>query len=92
MAARTETRRVDGLLGNLRFVKGEFADIDDADTWDPGLAIVEWVTVQNRTANPATTEVNATITNGTAGGANQARVTFDTEGNNLSLVAVAYGN
>lgn len=91
MAARTETGRVDFLIGNLRAVKGEFADIDDTDTWDPGLSIIETVWIHNRTANPTANEVNATITNGTAGGANQARVTFDAQSANQSLVVTAIG-
>lgn len=93
MAARTPgagTRR-DLVMGNIRGVKGEFTDIDDGDTWVPGLAIVETVLIHPRTANPSTHTVSATISNGTAGAGNQATITFDTESANNDLVVTAFG-
>ena len=90
MAALTPTAgtREDMILGNVRAVKAAFADVDDADTWVPGLSVIHQVLVQNRTANPTTTEVNATVTTPAT---RQAVITFDTEGNNLSLVVTAFG-
>ena len=90
MAALTPTAgtRRDFIMGNTRAVKANFADVDDADTWVPGLSIVEQIIVQNRTANPTATEVNATST---APATRQAVITFDTEGNNLELTVTAIG-
>lgn len=92
MPALTESARRDFIIGNYRAVKGEFSSVSDNDTWDPGLAIVKWVSVANRTANPTGNAVHVQISNGTAGGANQARITFDTQANGQSLVVVAVGN
>ena len=91
MAALTPTAgtRVDMVTGNKRWVVAAFADVDDADTWTPGLSIIDQVLVMNRTANPTTTEVNSTVTTPAT---RQAVITFDTEGNNLSLVVTAFGN
>ena len=90
MAALTPTAgtRVDMVFGNVRAVRAAFADVDDADTWVPGLAVIHQVLVQNRTANPTATEVNTTVTTPAN---RQATVTFDTEGDNLSLVVTAFG-
>ena len=90
MAALTETAgtRRDLIFGNIRAVKGAFADVDDGDTWTPGLAIIDQVIVQNRTANPTASEVNTTVSTPAN---RQAVITFDNEAANQSLVVTAYG-
>lgn len=92
MAAITETAatRRDFVLGNMRAVKVDVTSVDDADTWDPGLAIIEHFDFRPTTA-AATTQWGATIAQGTAGGANQARVTFVLESGTLAGSVVAYG-
>lgn len=92
VAVTAGTRR-DFVLGNLRAVKATLTSVDDGDTWVPGLSIVETIQILNTTADPTGNEINASITNGTAGGSNQATVTFDVQSGatNQSVIAVAYG-
>lgn len=84
MAAVTETLRRDLIMGNMRGVKAHLADVDATDTWDPGLSIVEFFTFLPQTS-AAGSQWGATITQGTAGGANQARITFNVEGSDDTL-------
>ena len=88
MAARTETGRLEAITGHMRMVTGTFADIDDTDTWTPGLSIIHNLIINNESANPTATEVNATWTTPAN---RQAVVTFDTEAANNLLRVTALG-
>ena len=90
MAAVTETAgtRRDFILGNLRGVKVSVTSVDDADTWVPGLAIIDHFDFAPTTA-AAATQWGATIAQSTATA--QATVTFAIESGTLEGSAIAYG-
>ena len=89
MAAVTETAgtRRDLRMGNLRGVKVDVTSVDDADTWTPGLAIIEHVVFSPTTAGAATQWGVTTTTPANR----QGVVTFDIESGTLEGSIVAYG-
>jgi Iap family predicted aminopeptidase len=82
MAALTETSRVDGVSGNRRFVEGTVVITADADTWAPGLGLVDQVLITPTTVT-AGQLVGATRSGGT--------VTFAVEGGTPTLRVTAFG-
>ena len=92
MAAVSETAgtRRDGISGVMRSVTVDVTSVDNTDTWDPGLAQIRFFTFTPTTAGN-NTQWGATIAQGTAGGANQARVTFVIESGTLAGIVKAEG-
>ena len=90
MAAVAETAgtRQDFLSGGLRVVRADITSVDDTDTWDPGLAIIEHFDFKPTTAG-ATTQWGATLTAAPAN--RQGRVTFVIESGTLEGTALAMG-
>lgn len=89
MAAVAETAgtRRDLIAGGLRGVKVNLTSVDDTDTWDPGLAIIEYMSFTPTTAG-AGTQWGATITTNAN---RQSRVTFVVESGTLAGIAIAWG-
>lgn len=88
MAAVAETAgtRRDLIMGNLRGVKVDLTSVDNTDTWDPGLAIIEFFSF-TPTAAAATTQWGATVSTSNR----QGRVTFAIESGTLAGQAIAWG-
>lgn len=82
MAAVTVANRQDLVFGNKRVIIADLSSIDDADTWDTGLQLVEALTL-TPTAAAATTQMGATKSGGT--------ITFKCESGSLAANAVAIG-
>ncbi|MDZ4262022.1 MAG: hypothetical protein U1B30_06795 [Pseudomonadota bacterium] len=90
MAAVTVTAgtRRDGIMGNMRTVTEAFAAVSDADTWTPGLAIIENVIIEIQDAAAPAAVVGATWT--TPAG-RQAVVTIGVETGTPDLRCTAFG-
>lgn len=89
MAAITETAgtRRDFIVGNMRGVKVDVTSVDDADTWTPGLSIIELFTY-TPSAAAATTQWGATWSTPAN---RQAVVTFAIESGSLAGTVTALG-
>lgn len=85
VAETTGTRR-DLVQGNLRGVKVDVTSVDNNDTWQPGLAVVEFFSF-TPTAAAATTQWGATW----ATSNRQATVTFLVESGTLAGTVIAWG-
>jgi len=74
----------------MRGVIASLTSVDDADTWDPGLAIIEHFEFKP-TTSAAGSQWGATLTAAPAN--RQARVTFNVEGadDTLAGTAIAIG-
>ena len=90
MPAITETAgtRRYHVTGQLNMIKADVSSVDDADTWTPGLSIIEFFSFRP-TAAAATTQWAATWTTPAN---RQAVVTFDIESGSLAGTVVAYGH
>ena len=86
-AAETAGSRRDFVVGNLRAVKADLTSVDDADTWTPGLSIIESFVFTPTTAG-AGTQWGATVS---APATRQAVVTFAIESGTIAGIAMAYG-
>lgn len=89
MPAVTETAgtRREWITGHMRIVKVNVTSVDDADTWAPGLAIIERFDFSPTTSAAATQWGATTTSPATRAGV----VTFAVESGTLEGVAVAYG-
>jgi len=74
-------------MGNMRGVKANLTSIDNADTWTPGLAIIEFFTF-NPSAAAATTQWGTTVSTPAN---RQAVVTFAIESGSLDGQVIAWG-
>jgi len=85
VASETAGTRLDIITGHLRVVKADLTDVDDGDTWAPGLGVIEFATFSNGTSNPSASQVNLRWTN------QPGTVTFDTEAEDQSGTITAWG-
>lgn len=85
--AQTAGTRRDIVTGGLRGVKVAVTSVDDADTWTPGLAVIDYFSFTPDAA-AATTQWGATWTTPAN---RQAVVTFAIESGTLSGTVIAYG-
>ena len=90
MAAVTSTAgtRRDFVTGNIRMIKEDITSVDNTDTWDPGLRIIENALFVPTTAG-AGTQWGVTIANATA--TVPGRVTFVIESGTLAGTMTAWG-
>lgn len=85
MATETAGTRLDAIVGQLRMVKVDLTDVDDGNTYAPGLGVIEFASFANGTANPSASQVNLRWTN------QPGTITFDAEADNQSGTLTVWG-